>query len=183
MDVPEGNRGSFLQAKIVHNWLRLSDQNITFFIRIAAGRRSYNSIRSLLLASGILITDPTQLSMIALDHFTQILAHAFLPMLVSSLQWFLELISFRCSDHHKNILAYVPTAAEIEKTILKINPNKSPGPDGFTYAFFKSSWRIVGSETVAATQKFFATAFLPASTNVTILTLVLKRPGAASITD
>lgn len=41
----------------------------------------------------------------------------------------------------------------------------------------------MGSETLDAIQKFFATGFLPAATNATILTLVPKRPGAASISD
>lgn len=112
-----------------------------------------------------------------------ILAPISLPPLASSLQWFMELIPFRCSDLQKTILASYPTAAEIERTLLKINPNKSPGPDGFTSAFFKSSWQIVGYETVTAVQKFFDTAFLPAATNATILTLVPKRPGAGSISD
>lgn len=67
--------------------------------------------------------------------------------------------------------------------LLKINPNKSPGPDGYTSAFFKGAWTIVGEETTTVIKQFFTTGFLPASANATILTLVPKKSGAALISD
>lgn len=173
----------FFKQRSRINWLKLGDQNTIFFMRVAAGRRSYNSIRSLLLPNGILVTDCAELCEIALKHFSGILAPLSLPPLVSSLQWFLDLHTFRCSPAQKHILSSLPSAEEIEKTLLKLNPNKSPEPDGFTSAFFKASWSIVGSETISAIQRFFMTAFLPTSTNATILTLVPKHPGASAITD
>lgn len=90
---------------------------------------------------------------------------------------------FRCSAEQIQILSTPPSVEEIASTLLKINPNKSPGSDGFTSAFFKASWQIVGQETITAIQKFFQTAFLPTSTNSTILTLVPKKPGASAISD
>lgn len=79
---------AFFKQKLRINWLTLGDQNTIFFMRVAAGRRSYNSIRSLLLLNGILVTDCTELCEIALNHFSAILASTTLPPLVSSLQWF-----------------------------------------------------------------------------------------------
>ncbi|KAL0770758.1 hypothetical protein Bca101_035909 [Brassica carinata] len=178
-----GIEEAFFKQKSRINWLRLGDQNTIFFMRVAAGRKSYNAIRGLILPSGVLITDCTELCEIALEHFSAILAPVSLPPLVSSYQWFLDLHNFRCSPSHSRTLSSIPTDEEITRTILKLNPNKSPGPDGFTSAFFKASWPVVGEETVSAIKKFFTIAFLPSSTNSTILTLVPKKPGASTISD
>lgn len=171
-----GIEEAFFKQKSRINWLHLGDQNTTFFIRVAASRRAFNSFRSLLLASGILVTDPSAICQIALDHLRAILAPSSLPQLSSPLQWLSQLIPFRCSESQSLILSSPPTSEEIQTTIFKLNPHKSPGPDGFTSAFFKDAWTVVGAETIAAIHKFFATAFLPAATNATILTLVPKRP-------
>lgn len=152
-------------------------------MRVSSSRNSYNSIRSLQLPCGLLVTDSVELCNIALAYFQSILAPASLPPPFSSFQWFLDLLSFRCSPARRLALSSMPGAAEISKTLLKLNPNKSPGPDGFTSIFFKSAWSLVGDETTRAILNFFETGFLPTSTNATILILVPKRLGASSITD
>lgn len=178
-----GVEEAFFKQKSRINWLRLGDQNTLFFMRVAATRNSYNSIRSLQLPCGLLVTDSVELCEISLAHFQSILSPVNLPLLSSPFQWFLELLPFSFSPVQQTLLSFLPDTTEIAKTILKLNPNKSPGPDGFTSAFFKSAWSVVGAETVASIRKFFETGFLPSSTNATILTLVPKRPGASAITD
>lgn len=49
--------------------------------------------------------------------------------------------------------------------------------------FFKAAWSLLGPEVLSSISQFFTSAFLPAATNTTILTLVLKRQGATAITD
>lgn len=150
---------------------------------MAASRKAFNSICSLLLASGILVSDPAEICQIAIDHFQGILAPPNLPQIASTLYFLSQLQPFRCSENQKLILSSYPSAAEIQSTIFKLNPHKSPGPDSFTSALFKDTWAVVGSETTSAIQRFFITAFLPTATNATIRTLVPKRPGASSISD
>lgn len=67
--------------------------------------------------------------------------------------------------------------------MFKLNPNKSPGPDGLTSPFYSCSWHILGKEVTSAISKFFTTWNLPTATNSTILTLIPKFPGASSIKD
>ncbi|WZZ65076.1 hypothetical protein YC2023_076446 [Brassica napus] len=81
-------------------------------------------------------------------------------------------------------LSYVfAMSSHLSVFIFKLNPNKAPGPDGLTSAFFKASWETIGLEVVAAIKNFFASNFLPATTNATILSLVPKFPGASKVTD
>lgn len=77
----------------------------------------------------------------------------------------------------------IPSDEEIKAVFFKLNPNKAPGPDGLTSAFYKASWEIIGPEVLSAIRNFFATNFLPATANSTILSLVPKFPGATKITD
>lgn len=77
----------------------------------------------------------------------------------------------------------MPDAITISKTLLKLNPNKSPGPDGLTSGFFKAMWSLIGGEVSDSIRNFFISGFLPTSVNSTILTLVPKHPGASAISD
>lgn len=67
--------------------------------------------------------------------------------------------------------------------MFSLNPNKAPGPDGLSSAFYKAAWSLIGAECVASIQHFFNSGFLPKTTNSTILSLVPKFPGATRITD
>jgi len=36
-----------------------------------------------------------------------------------------------------------------------MNPNKAPGPDGFSVGFFHKVWSIVGEDVIEAIMEFF----------------------------
>lgn len=165
------------------DWLSVGDQSTAYFQQVADSIKSYNSIISLCLQNGQIITDPDEMSDLAVSHFQQILAPSSLPPTLSTLIWFHDLDSFRCSPHHIYVLSSIPSSEEITQVLMKLNPNKSPSPDGFSSAFFKSAWSLVGDEFITTIQRLFTTWFLPASKNATILILVPKNPGASSISD
>ncbi|KAF3571759.1 hypothetical protein F2Q69_00061700 [Brassica cretica] len=91
-----GIEEAFFKQKSRINWLRLGDQNTLFFMKVAKARFSYNSICSLLLPNGELITDPELICRIAVEHFTNILAPSILPQLSSPFSWFLQIQPYRC---------------------------------------------------------------------------------------
>ncbi|CAN6892259.1 unnamed protein product, partial [Brassica oleracea] len=64
-----GIEESFFQQKSRVNWLRLGDHNTPFYQSIAAARASQNSIRSISLLDGSVITDPDLISSTAISHF------------------------------------------------------------------------------------------------------------------
>jgi hypothetical protein len=49
-----------------------------------------------------------------------------------------------------------PSEEEIKAAVMATAPEKAPGSDGFIGAFFKSCWKIVKQELVAAIQGIFA---------------------------
>ena len=176
---------SYFRQKSRVNWLGEGDQNTAYFFRIFQTRTSYNTIRSFLLSSGVMLTDPYLMSLHAIAHFQNFLGPDSLQPLQyhSPPSWFAQLSSFRPSQLQATAMTTIPSAEEIQKLLFKLNPNKAPGPDGLTSAFYKSSWSFLGLEVLSSITHFFHQSFMPASTNSTILALVPKRPGASSISD
>lgn len=174
----------FFQQKSRITWLREGDLNTTFFHRVCQMRASFNAIRSFLLLSGVLITDPLEMSAHAIAHFKGVLGPDSLPSLwYTPADWFRSLTPVRCSQQQINSILLMPTNEEITKLMFSLNPNKAPGPDGLTSGFFKASWSLLGAECVNSIQDFFDSGFLPKTTNSTILSLVPKFTGASTISD
>lgn len=164
-------------------WLKEGDLNTHYFHKVTEMRNSYNSIRSFTSLDGILVSDPVEMSSLAVGHFSDVLAPHILPVLSFSHFWLQRLSTFKCNESHKRLLSSLPSSSEIEKTLKKINKNKTPGPDGLTSGFYTAAWPILGAEVVDGLLNFFQTTFLPAATNATILTLVPKKPGATLVAD
>lgn len=123
------------------------------------------------------------MSDLAVSHFKLILAPQYMLPIAYTLQWFFNLHDFRFNASQKEILSSPPSLEEITKIMFKLNPNKSPGPYGFSSSFLRSAWSIVGSEVTEVIQRFFTTGFLLTSTNATTLTMVPKKPGAFAVSD
>ncbi|XP_056841874.1 uncharacterized protein LOC130495007 [Raphanus sativus] len=173
----------FMQKSRI-TWLREGDFNTTYFHRVCQVRASFNAIRSFLLASGVVITDPLAMSAHAISHFQAVLGPETLQTLwFSPSAWFHSLTSITCTHQQRSSILLMPTVEEITKLMFSLNPNKAPGPDGLTSGFFKASWSLLGVECVTSIQTFFNSGFLPKATNSTILSLVPKFTGASKVSD
>ncbi|XP_074271506.1 uncharacterized protein LOC141595438 [Silene latifolia] len=79
-----------------------------------------------------------------------------------------------CTDAHWALLLKPITDAEIKAAIFSIPEHKSPGPDGYSSAFYKDSWSIIGDEVCNAIKDVFRSGKLLRQLNATILTLIPK---------
>lgn len=100
------------------------------------------------------------------------------PTTVPALQ---ELIPFGCSEAQCTNLQREVTAEEITKTVFGMPLSKSPGPDGYSAEFFRSSWSIVGSDVIDAVQEFFRNGKLLKESNRTTIALIPKQPQACKL--
>lgn len=134
---------------------------------------------------GTLITDPIEMSHLAVSHFQSVLGpwSNTSPPINSLPSWFAQLTNFRVPQLQAEQMLVIPSTSEITKQFFKLNPNKAPGPDGLISGFFKASWDILGEEVILSVQHFFASSFLHSAANSTILSLIPKFPGATKITD
>nr|GEU60435.1 hypothetical protein [Tanacetum cinerariifolium] len=63
---------------------------------------------------------------------------------------------------------------KLTQAMFSMGNDKSPGPDGFTAAFFKDTWEIIGSDVTQAICEFFTNGRLLKELNHTIITLIPK---------
>ncbi|KAF3528185.1 hypothetical protein DY000_02040029 [Brassica cretica] len=89
---------------------------------------------------GIVASTPEEVGNLTVCHFKAILGLPFTavtPHLLPLVQFFTV---YHCSEDLRLTLAKIPSADEIMKTLFKLNPNKSPWPDGLTSRFYSAAW-------------------------------------------
>ncbi|GJU17554.1 putative RNA-directed DNA polymerase, eukaryota, reverse transcriptase zinc-binding domain protein [Tanacetum coccineum] len=72
---------------------------------------------------------------------------------------------------------------DIKNAMFSMGNEKSPGLDGFTAAFFKEAWDIVGNDVILAVHEFFVNGRLLKELNHTIIALILKVSTPARVND
>ena len=71
----------------------------------------------------------------------------------------------------------------MKDAVFALKRHSSPGPDGFTGAFFTSFWEIIGSSVIAAIQNFFSSRKILKSLNTFFLALIPKSGAPKSFND
>ncbi|XP_074271245.1 uncharacterized protein LOC141595173 [Silene latifolia] len=82
-----------------------------------------------------------------------------------------------------DILILPITNEEIKTALFTIGSDKSPGPDGFSSAFFKHSWPLIGETFCKAVHSFFSTGRMSKQANSTLLALIPKKKVSSTVMD
>nr|GEW66670.1 hypothetical protein [Tanacetum cinerariifolium] len=72
---------------------------------------------------------------------------------------------------------------EIKEALFDIGENKAPDPDGYSSAFFKHSWSIIGKDICQAIKEFLNTSKLLEVLNANLITLIPKIPQPHKVSD
>nr|GEV40154.1 RNA-directed DNA polymerase, eukaryota [Tanacetum cinerariifolium] len=72
---------------------------------------------------------------------------------------------------------------EIRKAAWDCGESKSPGPDGFTFEFFRRYWHFIGPDFYAAVNCFFVKGRFPRGSNSYFIALIPKVMDAKFVTD
>eukprot|EP00253_Pinus_taeda_P018786 PITA_18786 len=72
------------------------------------------------------------------------------------------------------------TMDEVKTALFAMDPDKAPGPDGFSARFLQSCWHIVGKDLLKMIQKSQACQKIGGSTKSSFLALIPKEKGANS---
>ncbi|XP_026450516.1 uncharacterized protein LOC113350588 [Papaver somniferum] len=72
----------------------------------------------------------------------------------------------------------LPSSQEIKDAVFSMDPNSSPGPDGFPGSFYIFSWEIICRDLISAIQYCWRCKFVPKGMNYNFLLLLPKIPGA-----
>ncbi|XP_021762917.1 uncharacterized protein LOC110727647 [Chenopodium quinoa] len=154
-------------------WDDFGETNSHLLLSSVQDRRRRNKIFSLKDNHGNWISDPMGIENLLIQHFSDLYNCQKNPATNIPELWD-ELDIPMLSSHHQQQLMAPFTAAEIKNAIFHIGNDKSPGPNGFTAAFFKSHWSIVGTQVTSTIQYFFARGYMLKDWNRTFLVLLAK---------
>ncbi|GKD53993.1 RNA-directed DNA polymerase, eukaryota, reverse transcriptase zinc-binding domain protein [Tanacetum coccineum] len=72
---------------------------------------------------------------------------------------------------------------EIKKAVWDCGTDKSPGPDGFTFIFYRHFWTTIEKDVVEAVKHFFSKAKFPKGCNSSFIALIPKTHDANMVKD
>ncbi|GJY70812.1 RNA-directed DNA polymerase, eukaryota [Tanacetum coccineum] len=169
------NMDAMQKAKI--KWAVESDKNSKFFHGIINKKRRQLAIQGI-KRDGIWITDP------------DLIKTTFFKIFKEKFQRFEVVPVTRRSNHNKTLqsdhlsfLDAMVTEEEIRMAIWERGSDKSPGPDGFTFAFFKRFWNVMKGDIIHFVQEFFRTSIFPNGCNSSFITLIPKTHSPTLVTD
>ena len=171
----------FLKQKSRVQWLKLGDQNTSFFHKAVKARNARSALKVITLVNGCRTEHPAAIKQEAVSHFQGILCSD--DPSVGCSEYLDNLDGFIWSPQHMETLNKAITHEEIKQAIFSIDDSKAPGPDGFSSLFFKAAWSIIGSDVCAAVSSFFETGSMLHEINCTIIALVPKVPNPGSMHD
>ncbi|GKB51750.1 RNA-directed DNA polymerase, eukaryota [Tanacetum coccineum] len=163
------------KAKI--KWSVEGDENSSFFHGMLNKNRSQLSIRGV-MADGVWIENPDLVKDEFVQHFssrfgkpTDIRASIDMnfPKVLSSVQ--------------KEELECDVSKEELKRAVWDCGMDKSPGPDGFTFGFFRKFWSTIENDVYEVVTYFFTNGDIPKGCNSSFIALIPKTPGANMVKD
>ncbi|GJV19061.1 hypothetical protein Tco_1368081 [Tanacetum coccineum] len=146
----------FLKQKEKITWLKEGDSNTAYF---------YKMVKSLVSRSRIdVVTDANG------------------PGITSAFNTN-KLFPTRLNDIEALNMVRDISSQEVKSAMFSMGSDKSPGLDGFTAAFFKDTWEIIGSDVTKVICEFFTNGRLLKELNHTIIALIPKVNAPARVND
>ena len=113
-------------------WLKAGDKNTRFFHRRASQRHIKNMIEGLKDRDGVWQSDPSRVSGIAEEYYTEL----FTTSHPRSMERVLEAVDKVVTEDMANFLTQPYSEEEVRVALFSMHPSKAPEPDGMSPFFF-----------------------------------------------
>jgi hypothetical protein len=126
-------------------WLKVGDRNISFFHQQFKTRLSRNHIFKITSSDGLINKGFEQLKAVAETHFKGLYKEegSSSEEVISD---FLSHIPSLVRRNNNSTLMKPFSEEEINNVIWSMEPDKAPGPDGFTIHFYRACWDIIKTD-------------------------------------
>ncbi|GJV37057.1 sodium/hydrogen exchanger 6 [Tanacetum coccineum] len=168
----------FLKQKAKIEWLKADDSNTAYFHKIVKSKCTRNRIKMVSDASNNLY-DGNQVPDAFVNHYNQFLGAEGVTIPLDDHDLFTRVLD----DAKADFMVREVSNDEVKSVIFSMGDDRAPGPDGFTAAFFKKAWDVVGGDITCAVQDFFSNGKLLKELNHTIISLIPKVTTPACIND
>ncbi|GKA23566.1 RNA-directed DNA polymerase, eukaryota [Tanacetum coccineum] len=166
---------AYQKAKI--KWGIEADENTKFFHGIVKKKRRDLAINGV-MKNRTWFFDPRDIKDIFREFFVKKFKH------------FKGVDVTRRSDHYKtlssaqvSLLEHSISEREVYDAIRDYGSEKSLGPDGFSFAFYKKYWDILKTDIMAYVREFFENGNIPSGCNSSFITLIPKVDNLLVVSD
>ncbi|GJS81519.1 hypothetical protein Tco_0748060 [Tanacetum coccineum] len=168
----------FLKQKAKIHWLKEGDSNSAYFHKAVKSRVSRSRIDVVTNGDGVLFENENVPSAFV-DHYEAFLGQA------ADNDGFNDANLFKNCLEEQEALFMVRSISdrEVKEALFSMGDDKSPGLDGYTAAFFKEAWDIMGDEVTKAIHEFFTNGKLLKELNHTIIALIPKVKSPSRVND
>ncbi|GJX71178.1 RNA-directed DNA polymerase, eukaryota [Tanacetum coccineum] len=173
----ENNDSLELAQKAKIKWAIEGDENSKFFYGIINKHQNNLSVRGIIIDEEW-IEEPRGVKTEFFSHFRDRFDHPHESRLTLDMN-FPNKLSIDQALQSKRPF----TVEEIKGAVWGCGSNKSPGPDGFTFEFYRRYWGLIEDEVVVAVNYFFHNGFVPKGGNSSFIALIPKIPGAKMVKD
>nr|GEY55029.1 putative RNA-directed DNA polymerase, eukaryota, reverse transcriptase zinc-binding domain protein [Tanacetum cinerariifolium] len=158
-------------------WGIEAEENSKFFHAIVNQKRRYLSIQGIKI-EGHWIEDPLGIKDAFLTFYEKKFQKVKVVKIVKRSPFYKTL-----NIDQNTYLTSLVSETEIRDAIWDCGSDKSSGPDGFTFAFFKDFWNVIKSDVMKFVHHFFNKGILPRGCNTSFITLIPKVPSPMVIND
>lgn len=159
-------------------WLQAGEKNTKYFHASCNRRRRVNHIQRLKNDNGEWISWDGGLQELIKDYYQQLFTEG-----LNQGDEAVNCVSTNITAVHNNILLEPVTDDEVKQAIFSMHPDKAPGPDGMTPAFFQKHWSVVRNEVIQLVRDFFSTGEIVEKMNATNIVLIPKKKNPTLLTE
>ncbi|GJV55847.1 hypothetical protein Tco_1456852 [Tanacetum coccineum] len=169
----------FLKQKAKIDWLEAGDSNSSYFHKSIKCQNQRSRIEVVVNSDNIEVSGSHVLE-VFVSHYEQFLGTFFMECNELNVEGlFSKSISATTSS---NMVCDI-TNDEIKADMFDIGDDKASGPDGYTFAFFKKGWSVVGHDVCNAVRDFFLNRCILKEINHTFLALIPKVSTPLKVND
>ncbi|GJU65667.1 RNA-directed DNA polymerase, eukaryota, reverse transcriptase zinc-binding domain protein [Tanacetum coccineum] len=126
----------------------------------------------------VTLDDPNSVKNEFLSHFKERFDRPCSSRLILDMTYPNRLNLDQIDDLERNV-----TKEEIKRAVWDCGTDKSPGPDGFTFGFYRRYWDIMEKDVVDAVSFFFTEGMFPKGRNASFIALIPKMQDAKVVKD
>ncbi|GJX83607.1 RNA-directed DNA polymerase, eukaryota, reverse transcriptase zinc-binding domain protein [Tanacetum coccineum] len=158
-------------------WSIEGDENSSFFHGMLNKKRNQTNIRGIMV-DGVWKDHPSDIKKEFLLHFQNRFDKPAERRAIIEMCYPRSLSSEQRDEIEREV-----TKEELKTAVWDCGTDKSPGPDGYTFGFYRKFWSIIENDVYAAVKHFFNHGDIPAGCNASFIALIPKIPDANLVKD
>ncbi|KAL0307935.1 UNVERIFIED_CONTAM: hypothetical protein Sangu_3002100, partial [Sesamum angustifolium] len=162
-----------LKQRAKLRWMKHGDQSSKVFFRKINASRVKQRVFQIKTVGGNLLTAQQDVTQEFISYFQNLLGGTSQNRGLN-LEFLRSELKHSVTTTEASLLVAPVTQAEVKEAFFDIDVESAPGPDGYTAAFYRTAWPVVGQAVFQAVGEFFRTGNLLKQINTTLIVLIPK---------